>query len=125
MSNVYCSQCGTKHMLGAKFCSNCGTPMGGQILAQSRPNVSRNVRASEVDEDGLPTTFTKPRRLEYEVEKQDRNKFSVNEIISQKPSSEKFQRPVGQSKILSQEEYLAQSLKECQSSRNFEDVNEA
>ena len=125
MANIYCSSCGAKHMIGAKFCSSCGSSLGGQVLAKTnRVNVQPTVN-STLDEDGLPTTFVKPRKLDYEIQKEGRNKFSVNEIISQKPSSEKIERPSRLSKSLSKEEYLSQSLKECQSSRNFEDVNES
>jgi hypothetical protein len=124
MANIYCSSCGTKHMIGSKFCSNCGSSLVVQILAKSNRAIIQPNRGPELDEDGLPTTFVRPNRLDYEIQKEGRNKFSVNEIISQKPSSEKFDRPSSISRSLSREEYLAQSLKECQSSRNFEDVNE-
>lgn len=125
MSNIYCSQCGTKHVLGAKFCMSCGNALAGGVNnTPQRLQPRQAVVQSDYDEDGIPTTFRKPARLSYEVEKGGKNKFSVNEIISQPPSNDKFERPTVKAPTMTKEEYLSQSLKECSSAREFKEINE-
>jgi len=125
MSNIYCSQCGTKHVLGAKFCMSCGTALAGGINnTVQRQQPRQRIVESEYDEEGIPTTFRKPSRLSYEVEKGGKNKFSVNEIISQPPSNDKFDRPAANVPQMTKEQYLQQSLKECSSAREFKEINE-
>ena len=134
MSNIYCSNCGTKHVLGSKFCTNCGNSLGGfaninkpsiqqQIISR---NTSRN-RSSDVDEDGIPTTFVKPSKLHYEIEKPAINKYSGKELFTSSPVDPSERIPIKTNnnyKKLSKEEFLAQSLKEC-SSRPIQDIDES
>ena len=121
---MYCSQCGSKNAVGSKFCCNCGS---GLITNIQQPQLKRQIQTTrkEVDEDGLPTSVVKPTRLEYEIEKPEKNKFLASEIINSPPSSEKFSRPRGPVNKLTKEEYLSQSLKECAPSKNFKEINEA
>ena len=92
MSNVYCSNCGTKHILGSKFCTNCGNSLGTfsninkPVLQQSLSRNISNVSSREVDEDGIPTTFVKPSRLSYEIEKPAGNKYSAKDLFNSAPT---------------------------------------
>jgi len=123
MNNVYCSNCGTKHLLGAKFCSACGNQMSS--LAQKiTPQINRPVSRNDYDEDGLPTTFVRPKALSYEIEK-SKNKFSVSEIISVPPSEDRIRIDVDPNyRIPSKEEYLKQSMSECRSMKTPKDIDE-
>jgi hypothetical protein len=134
MSNIYCSNCGTKHILGSKFCTNCGNSLSGfsnvvkpvlQQAPQSR-SISRP-QTREVDEDGIPTTFIKPSRLSYEIEKPVGNKYSAKDLFNSAPvdPSERISsRGNSNYRRLSKEELLSQSLKEC-SSRQPQDIDES
>jgi hypothetical protein len=132
MSNIYCSSCGSKHIVGAKFCSNCGNSLGGfaNISKPSLQNISsktNNIVTVNVDEDddGIPTSFRKPSKLHYEIEKPN-NKFFAKDLFNSSPLSDTDKTPrrrVNYQK-LSKEEFLRQSLKEC-SSRRIQDIDEA
>lgn len=134
MSNIYCSNCGTKHVLGSKFCTSCGNSLGGfnnvnkptlQNSIQKR-NISR-AQTSEVDEDGIPTTFVRPSKLSYEIEKPAGNKYSGKDLFNARPvdpSEKVISRPNSNYRRLSKEEFLSQSLKEC-SSRPIQDIDES
>jgi transcription initiation factor TFIIIB Brf1 subunit/transcription initiation factor TFIIB len=133
MSNIYCSNCGSKHILGSKFCTNCGNSLGGfsniakptlQQTIQPR-NISRP-QTRDVDEDGIPTTFVKPSRLSYEIEKPAGNKHSAKDLFNSAPvdpNERSISRLNSNYKKLTKEELLAQSLKEC-SSRQLQDIDE-
>lgn len=134
MSNIYCSSCGTKHVFGSKFCTNCGNSLGGfqnvnkQSIQQS-PILKNNTRQQsvETDEDGIPTTFVKPSRLAYEIEKPLGNKYSAKDLFNSTPvdpSERTYSRPSSNYRKLSKEELLAQSLREC-SSRQSQDIDES
>ena len=126
MSNVYCSNCGSKHMLGVKFCSSCGNQMSS--MAQ-RATVQNNTlrkpqRSVDYDDEGIPTTFVRPQKLSYEIEK-SKNKYSVSEIISVPPTQERIQTNLDPNfKIPTKEEYLKQSMNECRSMRTPNDIDE-
>lgn len=123
MSNVYCSNCGTKHILGAKFCSSCGTPMTS-LAQRAAPQQTRTIQRNDYDEDGIPTTFIKPQKLVYEIEK-SKNKFSVSEIISVPPSEDRIRTDIDPNfRIPTKEEYLRQSMSECKSMRTPKDIDE-
>jgi hypothetical protein len=134
MSNIYCSNCGSKHVLGSKFCTSCGNSLGGfnnvnkptlQNPIQKR-NISR-AQTSEVDEDGIPTTFVRPSKLSYEIEKPAGNKYSGKDLFNAAPvdlSERVVSRPNSNYRRLSKEEFLSQSLKEC-SSRPIQDIDES
>ena len=133
MSNVYCSNCGTKHILGSKFCTNCGNSLGSfsnmnkPVLQQSLSRNISNVSSREVDEDGIPTTFVKPSRLSYEIEKPAGNKYSAKDLFNSAPTdpNERISsRGNSNYKRLTKEELLSQSLKEC-SSRKSQDIDES
>lgn len=130
MSAIYCSSCGSKHQLGAKFCSSCGSKLAGfnNMVSSPQPVITRNVTARSnnlnVDEEGIPTSVVIPRRLEYEIEKSNKNKFSVSEVLSVPPSYDKRNDTLPSDyKIPSKEEYLKQSMRECGSSK-FTDIDE-
>ena len=134
MSNVYCSNCGTKHLIGSKFCTNCGNSLGGftnintNLKTASAPlrNINRQ-DTRDVDEDGIPTTFVKPSRLAYEIEKPAGNKYSAKDLFNSAPidpSERSISRPSANYRKLTKDELLSQSLKEC-SSRPPQDVNES
>jgi len=135
MNNVYCSSCGTKHLVGARFCSNCGSP----LRALDRASQSRVINAPVTrDEDGEPTVIVRPDKLEYELEGDNRNRFSVDEVISRAPAtrsnstvsrgkpsrkSDKKSKLAPDDKIKA---YLEESLRVCKTSRNnFEEINES
>lgn len=125
MGNIYCTSCGTKNNLGAKFCFNCGNQIGAAALSHNQQQIRKpTTRLAEYDEDGIPTTFIKPSSLSYEIEK-SKSKYSVSEIISVPPSTDRFNSNVSSDfKIPSREEYLKQSLSECRPSRNPKDIDE-
>ena len=133
MSNIYCSNCGTKHILGSKFCTNCGNSLGAlsninkPVLQQSLSRNISNVSSREVDEDGIPTVFVKPSRLSYEIEKPAGNKYSAKDLFNSPPvdPSERISsRENSNYRKLTKEELLSQSLKEC-SSRQTQDIDES
>jgi hypothetical protein len=133
MSNIYCSNCGTKHILGSKFCTNCGNSLGAlsnmnkPVLQQSLSRNISNVSSREVDEDGIPTVFVKPSRLSYEIEKPAGNKYSAKDLFNSPPvdPSERISsRGNSNYRKLTKEELLSQSLKEC-SSRQTQDIDES
>lgn len=129
MSNIYCSQCGCKHVVGAKFCSSCGNPLS-VLHARTSNNVlsPKNARQNietNVDEDGIPTTFRKPSRLSYEIENPVNSKFKAEDIFKSQPSNseDKKRLKLNTYKKLSKEELLNQSLKEC-APRQIQDIDE-
>ena len=135
MSNIYCSNCGTKHILGSKFCTSCGNSLGSfsninkPVLKQNAnaPRNISNIPSREVDEDGIPTVFVKPSRLSYEIEKPAGNKYSAKDLFNSPPvdPSERISsRGNSNYRKLTKEELLSQSLKEC-SSRQTQDIDES
>jgi hypothetical protein len=134
MSNIYCSSCGTKHVFGSKFCTNCGSSLGGFSNA-SKPKLQNPIQArniskqqtSEVDEDGIPTVFVRPSKLSYEIEKPAGNKYLGKDLFTAPPvdPNERISyRPNSNYRKLTKEEFLSQSLKEC-SSRTIQDIDES
>jgi len=127
MSSIYCSQCGSKHSIGAKFCSSCGSALSSFAAAQQKThNVSRPTRLErEHDEDGLPTTFNRPTKLSYEIDTGSNNKYRAEDIFNSPPVQEQDKRQIklNNYKQLSREEFLAQSLKEC-APRGVQDIDE-
>lgn len=132
MGTIYCSNCGSKHILGAKFCTNCGNQLGGYAninKSSSQNQVSKNKIITnnqiDYDDEGIPTSFRKPSKLHYEIEKPN-NKYSAKDLFNALPinDSEKTPRRTLNSKKLTKEEFLAQSLKEC-SSRGIQDIDES
>ena len=133
MSNVYCSQCGSKHTTGAKFCSYCGTPLSGfavkpTIQAPATINRQQIVREveKEYDEEGIPTSFVKPQKLHYEIEKNISNKYNGKELFTAPPTEASDKRQINvpnNYRRLSKEELLSQSMKEC-SSRSAQSIDE-
>ena len=134
MSNIYCSNCGTRHISGSKFCTNCGNSLGGfaNINVNSKPStiLTKNNNRQEirdVDEDGIPTTFVKPSKLAYEIEKPANNKYSAKDLFNAAPvdpSEKLISRPNSNYRKLTKEEFLAESLREC-SSRPMKDIDES
>lgn len=132
MGNIYCSSCGTKHISGAKFCTNCGNQLGGyaninKTTIQNQVNKNKNIinNENDYDDEGIPTSFRKPSKLHYEIEKPN-NKYSAKDLFNALPinDSEKTPRRTLNSRKLTKEEFLAQSLKEC-SSRGIQDIDES
>lgn len=124
MSHIFCSSCGSKHAIGARFCSGCGNAMGAfHKPASAQPR--RSTEPSNVDEDGLPTVVVRPQKLEYEIVDKTKNRYSVSEVINQSPSIDREPRQKVNVKKMTKEEYLCQSLKECAQSRDFKDINES
>ncbi len=82
---MYCSECGFKNGVGAKFCSSCGNGLVSLIQKnQPRKSAPTPLRA-DVDEDGLPTTVVKPRKLEYEIERSEKNDWIMVGYLSTFP----------------------------------------
>lgn len=126
MSGIYCSNCGTKHLVGAKFCSNCGNKMS--IFAEAKGRVPATKPKSfrlEDDEYEVPDTFVKPVKLEYDIEKST-NRYSVKDIISRPPSARESRNDLSlkNENFSSKEDYLKYSMKQCSSSRNLTDIDE-
>ena len=71
---MYCSECGSKNGVGAKFCSSCGNPLASLIQKNQPKKLVPTPSRADVDDDGLPTSVVKPKRLEYEIEKSEKNK---------------------------------------------------
>ena len=128
MSNIYCSQCGSKHVVGSKFCSSCGLKLAGfnNIQTPQRTIVQPVVKKAELDEEGIPTTFVKPTRLAYDIERYHANqKYSVSEVLSSPPSNDRITQSLPSDfKVPTKEEYLKMSLKECSSTRTPSDIDE-
>ena len=80
---------------------------------------------NDYDDEGIPTSFRKPSKLHYEIEKPN-NKYSAKDLFNALPinDSEKTPRRTLNSRKLTKEEFLAQSLKEC-SSRGIQDIDES
>jgi ribosomal protein L37E len=130
MSSVYCSECGSKHNVGAKFCSSCGNPMstlGRQVYQNNAKIINNNTRRrdEDLDEDGLPTSFSRPSKLEYEIDSGMSNKYRAEDIFKSSRSNDEQRRPlkINDYKKLSKEEFLSQSLKEC-APRPIQDIDE-
>ncbi len=111
--NIYCQKCGSKHQLGAKFCSSCGNSLtGGQPAAQKRTTSVSNSAAD--DEDDPPENLVIPSKLDYTIIQENKNRFTVAEALS-RPPSEETNRDVRipNRKKLSLKEFEQQSMKEC------------
>lgn len=132
MGNIYCSSCGAKHNLGSKFCSSCGNSLGGfnnlqTNKAQFSPRLNQKPLERELDEDGIPTTFVKPSKLSYEIERPNKNKYSAKELFESPPidqNEKQSPRVLTNYKQLTKEEFLAESLREC-SSRPMKEIDES
>ena len=128
MSNIYCSQCGSKHVAGSKFCSSCGSKIAGfgNVETSQRVMTSVVARKLDLDEDGIPTTFVKPSKLSYEIQKYHSNqKYSVSEVLDSPPSNDRITQSLPSDfKVPSKEEYLKMSLKECGSTRSASEIDE-
>lgn len=120
MSNIFCSQCGSKHSAGSRFCSACGAALS----SFSAPRQQLSQPQVEIEDDS--SSFVRPRRLSYEIEQGGNNTFKGEELFKSAPvsDSDRLERPVAQTRKLSQEEYLAQSLKEC-APRAMQDIDES
>jgi len=118
MSNIFCSQCGSKHSVGSRFCSSCGSPLSS-FAAPKQQNQHVEVYHDE------PSSFSRPKGLSYEIQNGGNNIFKGEEIFKSSPIDEhdKLNRPATQAKQLTQEEYLAESLKEC-APRGMQDIDE-
>ncbi len=118
MSNIFCSQCGSKHTVGAKFCSACGAGLSN-FTAPSRNQTQR----VEVEDD--VSSFKKPRGLAYEIQQDSQTTFKGEELFNAPPvsKSDRIQRPTQPVKEMTQEEYLSESLKEC-APRGMRDIDE-
>lgn len=127
MSNVYCSNCGTKHLTGAKFCSSCGNKISIYAKAKIGGSSAMKTRHSDAENDECetPDTFVRPAKLEYEIENST-NRYSVKEVISRPPSKNEFRdaSPSKSEVFSSKEDYLKYSMKQCSSSKNLTDVDE-
>jgi len=120
MSNTFCSQCGSKHTAGSRFCSSCGSALSTLVAPRQQ------FHQPQTDADDSPSIFVRPRKLSYEIEKGGNATFKGEELFKSAPisDSDKLDRPVMQTKKLTQEEYLAQSLKEC-APRGMQDIDES
>ncbi len=99
-----------------------------QQIQNIKTNIERTVQGlrTKLQEFTYEETkgFVKPNTLSYEIEK-SKSKYSVSEIISVLPSSERMNYNLNSDfKIPSREEYLKQSLSECRPSRNPKDIDE-
>ena len=132
MANVYCSQCGSKHILGVKFCSSCGFQLSGVSVKQNTPFITPVIKSVETntnshyDEDGIPTVFVKPRKLSYEIEAPSNNKYNAKDLFHAQPSEREGNndRVASNYKKLTKEEFLSQSIREC-SSKKAQDIDES
>ena len=72
-----------------------------------------------------PNSFSRPKGLSYEIQNGGNNIFKGEDILKSNPVSEhdKLNRPATQAQQLTQEEYLAESLKEC-APRGMQDIDE-
>jgi len=118
MSNIFCSQCGSKHTAGAKFCSSCGS-----ALSSFSNSVKKQIERVEVQDDS--PSFRRPNGLAYEIQKDSKTIFKGEELFNSPPvdKSDRIQRPTQPVKQMTQEEYLSESLKEC-APRGMRDIDE-
>lgn len=119
MNVIYCSQCGSKHAVGSKFCSGCGNALTSLTPPKQR---IQNPQVEIVDDS---SSFARPSRLAYEIQKDGNNIFKGEDIFKSSPvdSQDRLNRPVSEVSDLSQEQYLTESLKEC-APRNMQDIDE-
>ena len=119
MSIIYCSNCGSKHGAGSRFCSSCGNALSNFAAPKQRV---QNPQVEIVDEE---TSFNRPNRLAYEIQKGGNTIFKGEDLFKSSPVNEqdRLNRPVGNVTKLTQEEYLSQSLKEC-APRGMQDIDE-
>ena len=113
MSNIFCSQCGSKHSSGARFCSSCGSPLtafASSSLRQPQRQPSCDTNVSEEIEE-LPAL----KKLDYEIQSDGNNVYKAEDLVNALPVEEadRLKRPIGKQKSMTKEEYLAKSLKEC------------
>ena len=119
MSNIFCSQCGSKHSLASKFCSSCGA----SLSSFNKSSTIQRVEPVEVQTN--EDTFIKPQRLAYEIENNQNSVYKGEDLFKSAPvkESDRLSRPVGDTKQMTKEEYLAESLREC-ATRGIQDINE-
>ena len=119
MSVIFCSQCGSKHSVGSKFCSSCGNALA--VLNQPR----RQVQNPQVEIVNDESHFNKPSRLSYEIQNGGNSVFKGEELFKASPVSEedRINRDPASVKNMTKEEYLSESLKEC-APRGMRDIDE-
>ena len=111
MANIYCQSCGSKHNLGAKFCSSCGESFG-QKVAKAQASPSQIARMDELDEDGIPNHVVIPDRLSYTIEKQN-TKQTIAEALSRAPVDAGKDIKIDGYKKPSVKDFANESMKEC------------
>lgn len=123
MSNIFCSQCGAKHLVGAKFCSSCGNPLSVLAQPQRKTNLSR--LRNEIEEEEAPDSFVRPTKLAYEIDRGPTNKYRAEDVFKSNPisESERVRPNISNVKRMSKEELLRESLKEC-APRGVQDIDE-
>lgn len=120
MSQVFCTNCGSKHSIGVKFCSSCGNPMSS-VVRQNIPSPPINPQANQED----VSEFRRPSRLAYEIQNNQTSIYKGEELFNSQPVEEadRLRRDVGQVKKVTREEYLKESLREC-APRGIQDIDE-
>lgn len=116
MNTLFCSQCGSKSSNGARFCFSCGSAL--TVLAANKTSTNHIPKNDSV-ESASDEVFNKPYKLDYEIQKDGNNIYKAEDIVKSTPVEEKdrFKRPSQKTKSVTKEELLAQSLKECASSK--------
>ena len=125
MKTEYCPHCGTKHTYEAaapKFCSNCGQP-----LNDSRASLSSDPNPTEADPN--PTEAETIERtpfldkLEYTIDI-SASSPKLGDLIKAGAPDDKFVRVKGKGKGKGVEAHLKESIAECQSIRQSEEIGE-
>ncbi len=120
MSSIYCSQCGSKHQAGAKFCSSCGNALSALSRQVNQVNQIADVEVQTEE------SFRRPKGLAYEIDRGGNNVYKAEDIFNSNPVDEgsKIKRPIGQQTKMSEQELLSESLKECAPVKNIKEINE-
>ena len=125
MNVEYCSKCGYKNTYTIKapnFCGGCGKPLGKVNQAASTPakSVFRRPSAEEVLEEEVFEEVPDISKLEYEIDNSfGGGKITIGDLVKEGPSQggARPKKEPGESKKLSREEIVAESLKSCKSAK--------
>ena len=123
MNVDYCTHCGYKNTyvgIAPAYCGGCGKQLNSSIASRSnvtnlrRPQAQLSVEVTE-EHDHIPNI----RKLEYQVEGMEDNRFKLSDVMKQKPSENKIKRSSGtkSNQLNNKKDVLKESIEICKSAR--------